>query len=97
MQPNNLDIDIISNKAYVLGVGLKDYDKALSLIDPYLKKNPEHKGLLCTTSSIYYKINNKGLADYYKEKLNKLDPNYICDLITKASTIEQVDFLCFVA
>ena len=33
MQPNNIDIDIISNKAYVLGVDLKEYDKALSLID----------------------------------------------------------------
>jgi hypothetical protein len=93
MQPNNIDIDTISNKAQVLGIDLKEYDKSLSLIDLYLKKNPGHKGLLCTLSSIYDETNNKGLADYYKEKLNKLDPNYSCDLISKASTVAQVDFL----
>jgi len=91
-QPN-IDIDTLSNKAHVLGIDLKEYDEALSLINLYLKKNPEHKGLLCTATRIFDETNNKGLADYYKEKLNKLDPYYSCALITKVSTIEKESFV----
>ena len=61
----DLDLDIVSNKAYVLGIELKEYDNALSLTEEYLKKNPEHKGLLCTTVEIYNETGYEGIASHY--------------------------------
>ena len=88
----NIDIDIVSNKAYDLGIQLKDYDNALSLTEEYLKKSPEHKGLLCTTVEIYNETGYEGVASHYKEQLTKLDPNYKCGLISKISEIEKEPF-----
>ena len=84
-----VDIDIISNKAYVLVTQLKEYDIALSLTEPYLEKNPEHKGLLCVTAEIYKETGYKDIGSHYKEQLAKLDPNYNCGLIEKSSELEK--------
>ena len=61
----------------------------LSLTEEYLKKNPEHKGLLCTTVEIYNETGYEAIASYYKEQLTKLDPNYECGLIAKVSEFEK--------
>ena len=84
-----VDFDIISNKAYVLGIELKEYDVALDLTGQFLQENPEHKGLLCITSEIYKETGNGGYGSYYGEQLAKLDPNYKCGLIEKSSEIEK--------
>jgi tetratricopeptide (TPR) repeat protein len=84
-----IDIDIISNKAYVLGVELKVYDLALSLTEQYLENNPYHKGLLCTTAEIYKETGNIGPEKIYSDQLTKLDPNYKCGLIEKSSELEK--------
>ena len=73
-QSSGIDIDIVSNKAFVLGIDLKEYDNALSLTEEYLKKSPEHKGLLCITVEIYNETGYEGIASHYKEQLTKLDP-----------------------
>ena len=91
-QPTGVDIDIVSNKAYDLGVQLKEYDNALSITEQFLKKNPEHKGLLCTTAEIYNETENEAYARPYKDHLTKLDPNYKCGLIPKVSEIEKEAF-----
>jgi tetratricopeptide (TPR) repeat protein len=91
-QSTGVDIDIVSNKAYDLGVRLKEYDSALSITDQYLKKNPEHKGLLCTTAEIYNETGYEEIALHYKDQLTKLDPNYKCGLIAKVSEIEKESF-----
>ena len=91
-QSTGVDMDIVSNKAYDLGVQLKQYDNALSFTDQYLKKNPEHKGLLCTTAEIYNETENEAYAHYYKDRLTKLDPNYKCGLIAKVNEIEKEAF-----
>ena len=70
----------------------KEYNAALSLTEEYLKRNPEHKGLLCTTVEIYNETGNEGYASYYNEQLTKLDPNYECGLIAKVSEIEMEAF-----
>ncbi|HSA74986.1 MAG TPA: tetratricopeptide repeat protein, partial [Candidatus Nitrosocosmicus sp.] len=89
---NKTDIDIVSNKAFVLGTKLKEYDEALALTDEYLKINPQHKGLLCTTVEVYKQTGYEGIANQYQEQLSKLDPNYECRLIEKVSLIEREAF-----
>lgn len=90
-QPTGIDIDAVSNKAFVLGINLKEYNKVLSLTEEYLKKSPEHKGLLCVTVEIYNETGYQGIANHYKEQLSKLDPNYKCGLIVK-SEVEKEAF-----
>jgi tetratricopeptide (TPR) repeat protein len=85
-------IDTVSNKAFVLATELNEYDKALSLTEEYLKKRPEHKGLLCTTVRIYNETGYEGIANQFKEQLTKLDPHYKCGLIAKVSEIEKEAF-----
>ena len=91
-QSTGIDMDAVSNKAFILGIQLKEYDNALSLTDHFLKKNPEHKGLLCTTAEIYNETENEAYAHYYKDRLTKLDPNYKCGLIAKVNEIEKEAF-----
>jgi tetratricopeptide (TPR) repeat protein len=85
-------IDTVSNKAFVLATELNEYDKALSLTEEYLKKRPEHKGLLCATVRIYNETGYEGIANQFKEQLTKLDPHYKCGLIAKVSEIEKEAF-----
>jgi tetratricopeptide (TPR) repeat protein len=87
-----MDTDIISNKGFVIGVELKEYDIALSLIEKYLKKTPEHKGLLCTIAEIYNETGYQDIANHYKDHLLKLDANYKYGLIAKVSEIEKEAF-----
>jgi tetratricopeptide (TPR) repeat protein len=86
------DMDAISNKAYVLGINLKEYDKALSLAEEYLTKYPKHKGLLCTTAELYNQTGYEGVALHYKEQVTKVDPYYECGLIVKVGGIEKEAF-----
>jgi tetratricopeptide (TPR) repeat protein len=90
IDPN--DVDTIYNKAYVLGIGLNNYDEALKLLEENLKTYPNHKGLLCLTSDIYHETGLQGLANHYQERLLSLDQNYQCELIRKAS-VEEATFL----
>ena len=89
---NETDIDIVSNKAFVLGTKLKEYDEALAITEEYLKTNPQNEGLLCTTVEVYKQTGYEGIANQYQEKLSKLDPNYQCRLIEKVSQIESESF-----
>ena len=86
------DVDTIFNKAFVLGVDLKNYNEALTLTEENLEKYPEHKGLLCLTADIYKETGLEGLASHYEEMLLKEDQSYECKLIQKVS-IEQSVFL----
>ena len=85
----NTDINIVSNKAYDLGIRLKEYDNALSLIEDYLKRSPGHRGPLCTTAEIYNETGYVEIARHYKEQLG---PYYNCGLIEEFSRIEKEAF-----
>jgi Tfp pilus assembly protein PilF len=74
-------INTVFNKAYVLGMGLKEYDRALNLTETYLETYPLHRGLLCTTAEIYRETGNEKIAETFQEQLKKLSPNYQCGLI----------------
>ena len=64
---NDVDIDILSNKAFVAGTKLEQYDKALSITEEFLNINPKHKGLLCTTVEIYKQTGYEGIANRYQQ------------------------------
>jgi tetratricopeptide (TPR) repeat protein len=89
---NIVTLDIISNKAFLLGLQLKEYDEALALTEEHLQRNPNHKGLLCTTLEIYKETGYEDLALEYEQTLVKLDPNYQCGLIETISGIETESF-----
>jgi hypothetical protein len=61
-------------------------------LEDNLKTYPNDKGLLCLSSDIYKETGLQGYADHYEEMLLKLDKNYECKLIQKAS-IEEAAFL----
>ena len=86
------DVDTIFNKAFVIGVHLKNYDEALTLTEENLKKYPKHRGLLCLTAEIYKETRPQGIASYYEERLLVENRNYECKLVQKV-TIEETVFL----
>jgi Tfp pilus assembly protein PilF len=57
---NETDIDVVSNKVYVLGTILKEY----------LKTNHEHKGLICTTVEVYKQTGDEQTANQYQQQLS---------------------------
>ena len=78
------DLDIIANKARILGLELDKYTDALKLINKYLKKDPDHKGLLCNKAEILKKMGYKDNGLLIKEKLQKLySNNYKCGFFKK--------------
>ena len=80
------DLDMIANKARILGIELDKYTDSLKLINEYLKKVPDHKGLLCNKEEILEKMGYKDNAVSIKEKLIKLySDNYKCGYFKKTS------------
>ena len=61
------DLDMIANKARILGIELDKYIDALDLINSYLKKNLNHKGLLCNKEEILEEMGDKDNALYVKD------------------------------
>jgi hypothetical protein len=57
-----------------------------------LDENYENEGLLCVVKNAYEESNNLSLANYYKEILFELEPNYKCELIQLFS-IEKEAFI----
>jgi tetratricopeptide (TPR) repeat protein len=80
------DLDMIANKARLLGLELDKYTDALKLLNHNLKKNPDHKGLLCNKAEILEKMGNKNTAIPIKDKLIKLySDNYKCGFFKKTN------------
>jgi tetratricopeptide (TPR) repeat protein len=80
------DLDMIANKARILGIEQDKYTDALKLINSYLKKNPDHKGLLCNKEEILDKMGYKDNALSIKKKLIELySDNYKCGYFKKTS------------
>jgi tetratricopeptide (TPR) repeat protein len=78
------DLDMIANKARILGLELDKYTDALKLISKYISKNPDHKGLLCNKAEILEKMGNTATALPIKDKLIRLySDNYKCGYFTK--------------
>lgn len=63
---------MIANKARILGTELDKYTDALKLLNQYLKKDSDHKGLLCNKAEILEKMGYTDTALPLKEKLMKL-------------------------
>jgi tetratricopeptide (TPR) repeat protein len=80
------DLDIIANKARILGLELGKYTHALDLINSYLKKNSNHKELLCNKEEILEDMGDKDNALSIKKKLIELySDNYECGYFKKTS------------
>ena len=80
--PDNLDM--IANKARILGLELQKYTDALKLINSYLKKNPDYKALLCNKVEILDKMGYKDDALSIKNELIELySDNYKCGYFKK--------------
>lgn len=62
------DPSIIANKARILGLELDKYTDTLKLINQNLKKNSDHKGLLCNKAEILEKMGHTVSANSMKEK-----------------------------
>ena len=63
------DVDTIFNKAFVLGINLKNYDEALRLTEENLEKHPKHKGLLCLTAEIYKETGIEGICKSLRREI----------------------------
>lgn len=62
-----------------MGINQEKYTDSLNLIDQYLKKNPDHKDLLCNQKEIREKMGHSAIANAIKEKLDEKYPdNYKC-------------------
>ena len=62
------------------------YTDAITLLNQNLKKNPDHKGLLCNKAEILEKMGHKNIALPIKDKLIKLySDNYKCGFFKKTS------------
>jgi len=80
------DLDMIANKARILGIELGKYTSALDLINSHLKKNSNHKGLLCNKGEILEEMGSKDNALSIKKKLIELySDNYKCGYFKKTS------------
>ena len=80
------DLDMIANKGRILGLELGKYTHALDLINSYLKKNSNHKELLCNKEEILEEMGDKDSALSIKKKLIELySENYECGHFKKSS------------
>jgi tetratricopeptide (TPR) repeat protein len=76
------DINIIPNKALVLGVYLRNYDAALNLVDQYLSNYPTDRDLLCSTIEIYKAAGYEEVAKNYQDTLKATNAPYNCNFLT---------------
>lgn len=65
---------------------MEKYTEGITLLNQYLKNNPDHKALLCNKVEILEKMGHVNIANPLKEKLKELYfDNYKCGFFKQTS------------